>query len=215
MERKEKIRISIGLTMNIIVFLCMIFCLFFLIKHTIDNPDDNRFRYFTNISNIAVGCVALVNIVFLIVSLIKGRIIFPQCVSIIKFVALSMTNLTFLTVLFLLAPMTSFVQMYREIKFFTHLIIPVFAMISYLFFEEKTLFKWKFIFFGLVPFTLYSTIYITNVVFLKRWPDLYQINKDGLWFLYLTLFCIVDFGICVGMYFLKRLTKKEPKQESS
>lgn len=209
MNTKERTRLIVGLIINVIVFGLVIYCLFTFIKFLLRGDPDIRFRYFTNISNLTVGAIALANSVFLTLSLIKGKLIYPKVLSIIKVVGLSMTTLTFFTVLFVIAPLTSYKEMYENVRFITHLVVPILVVVSYLFFEEKTLFAWKYSFFGIIPMIIYGVIYVTNVVFLKTWPDLYQINTHGLWFLFVIVFCISDLVCAQGLYFLKRLVNKK------
>ena len=209
MNKNERIRLIIGLVINVIVFCLVMYCLITFIKYLARGDADNRFRYFTNISNLTVGLLALANSVFLTISLIKNKIVFPKILSILKIVGISMTTLTFFTVLFVIAPMTSFTEMYENVRFITHLVVPILVVVSYLFYEEKTLFEWKYSFFGIIPMVIYGCIYIPNVVFLKRWPDLYSINTYGLWYIFVIVFCIADLLIAQGLYFLKRFVNKK------
>ena len=205
MSKKEQIRLIIGIVINLTIFGLEVFCLCNFINYLIQGNPDNRFRYFTNISNLAVGTVALINIVLLSLSIYKKRIIYPKLLSVIKFMAIVMTTLTFLTVLLVLAPITSYQEMYSNVKFITHLVTPLLALLSYLFFEEKELFNWKLSLLGIAPFAIYTIIYIINVVFLDSWPDLYKVNAQGLWYLYVIGFFVAVFGVSQGLYFLKKL----------
>lgn len=209
MNKKERIRIIIGSIINLAIFAISVYCLTVFIRWLYDQPEDNRFIYFTNVSNLSVGFISLFSGTFLLLSACKGQMILPKFMAIIKYIGLSMTTLTFFTVLFVIAPMTSYPGMYSGVKFFTHLIIPVFAMISYLFFEDKYLFSCKWSLVGLIPFAIYSTIYAISVVGTKTWPDIYQINKNGLWYLFMIAFYVADFAILQGIYFLKKLLVKK------
>ena len=205
MNKKERIRLIIGVIINIAIFVLEVYCLAYFIRHLINGDLDNRFRYYTNVSNMTVGLISLINAIFLIVSLIKGEMVFPQILSIIKFMGLCMTTLTFFTVLLLIAPLTSYKEMYENVKFITHLVVPVIAMISYLFLEERTHFAWKHSFLGMMPFVVYSLVYVSNVIYIKAWPDLYKINAHGMWLLMVLAFYVFNFGITQGVYFLKKI----------
>ena len=215
MTKGQRIRFIIATVINITIFALAIYCLVLFIKYILNGSEDNRFRYFTNVSNLTVGTLSLVNAVFLIISLIKGEVFYPKAMSIIKYMGLSMTTLTFFTVLFVIAPIAGFPYMYGEVRFITHLVIPLAGMLSYLFLEETTLFEWKYSLLGFVPFFIYSLVYVPNVIFLHTWPDLYHINTYGLWYLLLIAFYAGNFGITQGLYFLKKLiNKKVFKQEN-
>ena len=208
MSTKGKIRILTGAIINIVVFCLGIYCLIKFIGYCLDGNPDNRFRYYTNISNLTVAFIALPNAILLILSALKREMIYPKFFSVIKFIGLSMTTLTFFTVLFILAPLTSFKEMYENMRFITHLIIPLLVMISFLFFEEKTLFEWKFSLLGLIPPLIYSVVYVTNAIWLKIWPDIYQINKQGIWFVYVIALDVFGFVLSEGLYYLKKMLIK-------
>ena len=212
MSKQDKIKLIIAAIINMIIFVLEVFCLIVFIKHLVDGNEDNRFRYYTNISNLFVGLVALINAIILLKAVVKGKLIYSKALSIIKFSGLSMICLTFFTVLFIIAPITSFQLMYSDVKFITHLVTPILAVISYLFLEEKEIFNWKLSLIGIVPTLIYAIVYIINVVFLTTWPDLYRINTYGLWFIFSPLEVLFGFGLSQGLYFLKKaLIKKSNK----
>ena len=207
MNRNKRIKYTIASIINMVIFGIMIYCLVSLIKSL--NNGNNRFIYFTNISNLLVGLMSLINVFFFIMSLVKNKDCIHPIFSLIKMVFISMTTLTFFTVLFVIAPLNGFQNSYSGRNFFTHVIVPLLSLTSYLFFEEKMQLQWKYTFLILVPFVIYSIVYVINVVALQSWPDIYQINKHGLWYLYLIGFLVMDFALGQGLYFLKRFIDKK------
>ena len=115
-----------------------------------------------------------------------------------------MITLTFFTVLFFLAPLTSFKEMYQNMRFITHLVIPLLAIISYLFFEERFLFTWKVSLVGTVPPVIYAIIYGLNVALFKTWPDIYKVNEKGIWYVFAIITFVFNFVLVQGLYFLKK-----------
>ena len=207
MQRSERIRAIAAAIINAVVFGMMVYCFITLVRSFING--NNRFIYFTNISNLLVGLMAAVNAVFLLLSVIKNKNCVPYIFSLIKLVLISMTTLTFFTVLFVIGPIDGYPKSYSGRNFFTHLVVPVLSLVSYLFFEEKSKLQWRHSFIALIPFAIYAVVYVINVVILKSWPDIYQINKQGLWYLFLLAFLLADFGIGQGLYFLKGLIDKK------
>ena len=193
---------------NIIVFGLSIFCLCNFIGYIIKGSPDNRFRYFTNLSTIMVGLIALPNAILLFLSAIKRKMLISTAFSVFKYVGLSMIALTFFTVLFFIAPLTSYKEMYQNMRFITHLVIPLLVIVSYLFFEENVLFNWKLSLIGVVPSVIYTIVYGVNVPLLKTWPDIYKVNNNGLWFLFAFITIIFNVAISLGLYFLKKLVVK-------
>ena len=122
-----------------------------------------------------------------------------------------MTTLTFFTVLFVIGPIDGYLKNYSGRNFFTHLIVPLLALFSYLFLEEKLELKWKYSLLILIPLIIYSIVYVINVVVLESWPDIYMINKQGLWYLFLIAFLVGDFALGQGFYFLKKLIDRKSR----
>ena len=209
MVKSERIKYIVAFIINVVVFTLAIYCLVSLIRSALNG--NNRFIYFTNISNLIVGFLASVNATFLLISIIRNENYVPRLFTLIKVIAISMTTLTFFTVLFVIGPIDGYVKNYSGRNFFTHLIIPLSVLISYLFLEEKQDFRWEFSLLILIPLFIYSIFYVTNVVILKTWPDIYFINKQGLWYLFLLAFLVGDFAIGQGMYFLKKLIDKKSR----
>ena len=209
MEKSKKLKLNIAVIINLIVFGIAVYCFISLLNSF--HKGANKFIYYTNISNLIVGAVSFANLIFISISLCKDRLIMPKAFSIIKFVALSMTSLTFVTVLFLIGPLTGFDESYSGRNFFTHLVIPILALCSYLFLEENIKFKWRASLFVLIPHTIYSTVYLLNILVFGTWPDLYMLNTGGLWYLFMLMFFAMDFGVAQGIYFLKKfIDKKQP-----
>ena len=202
MSRDKKVKFTIASILNLSVFCIVIYCLISLISFF--NNGNNRFIYFTNISNLFVGFISLTNTILLTLSVVRNKNCIPRAFSLIKVIALSMTTLTFFIVLFEIGPIDGYQKNYSGRNFFTHLVVPNLSLLSYLFFEEKLKIRWEYSFTVLIPLLVYSLTYVINVIIIKSWPDIYQINKQGLWYLYLLAFLVVDFGIGQGIYFLKR-----------
>ena len=61
--------------------------------------------------------------------------------------------------------------------------------------------------------SIYTIVYITNVVFLKTWKDIYSVNKQGLWYVFVLVALVSDFLLSQGLYFLKRRVHKKALEE--
>lgn len=208
MSKQEKRRITIGLVINIILFVLSIICLLDYIRYLVNGNPDIRFRYFTNISTLVVGLTSIIKAAFLFASLLKGEMVYPKGLSIFGFVGLTMTALTFFIVL-ISSPFVGLYKAYSNIKIITHLILPILTVISYLFFEEKKVFEWEYSLIHLVPVLSYSFIYWINVVVIKQWPDLYKVNTNGHWYVGVIIAIISSVFLSQGLYFIKkRLIKK-------
>ncbi|MCR5348065.1 MAG: hypothetical protein K6E59_00420 [Bacilli bacterium] len=213
MAKNQRIRTIVAIFINALIVGLAGYCLVSLTRSAING--NNRFIYFTNISNVTVGFLAIANLVLLILSVVKDKNVVPPFFSWIKFVGISMTTLTFFTVLFVIGPIDGYAKNFSGRNFLTHLIIPLSALFSCLFLEEKLPQKWRYSLFVLIPFGIYAVFYVLNVVMLASWPDIYRINQQGLWYLFLLAFIIADFGIGQGMYFLKAFLDKKLLKEKA
>lgn len=209
MENKERIRLAIGAAINFTVFAIAIYCMVTFIGYIVRGSGDNRFIYYTNISNITVGFLSLVHGTLLVISILKRQMIVPKVFSIIKYISITMTTLTFFVVLFAIWPVIGFIDSYGGLRFFTHFFNPVVIVISYLFFEERIQYDWKYSWLGVLPAAIYTTVYVINVVGLGSWPDIYRINAKGLWYVYMIIINLGGVGLDQGLYFLKRFIIKK------
>lgn len=200
---KEKIKLLLRLLIDLMIVALEIYCLINFLSYLFKGNPDIRFRYFTNISNLSVGLISLVDFIILITSLIKKKEYHFKIFSIIKFIGVSMTTLTFIVVL-IATPFIGFHASYSGIKIITHLIVPLLIAISFLFISKDEQFEWKYSLLGIVPPISYSIIYIFNVIILNNWPDIYKINKDGFWYIYILISILLGFLLSEGLYFLKK-----------
>lgn len=200
---KEKIKLLLTLLIDLTIVALEIYCLINFLSYFFKGNHDIRFRYFTNISNLFVGLISLVDFIILITSLIKKKEYHFKIFSIIKFIGVSMTTLTFIVVL-IATPFIGFRASYSGIKIITHLIVPLLIAISFLFISKDEQFEWKYSLLGIVPPISYSIIYIFNVIILNNWPDIYKINKDGFWYIYILISILLGFLLSEGLYFLKK-----------
>ena len=212
-------RIKISMIMNIGIVLMVTICsilMFEGIKITneealLESSKIQMFRYFTVDSNILVGIVSLILVIYES-RVIKERIEIPNWVYIGKMMGTSAVTLTFLTTLFFLAPQYGFIKMFQNNNLFFHAIIPIFAIISYVFFEKHKSTN-KDIFLGMIPMILYSIYYIGNVLVhlenggLTYQYDFYGFLQGNIHRIYIMIPIIYLFTYCIS-YALITLNKK-------
>ena len=208
MTNKEKARRIIGLIINLIIIGIVIYCVYIFILRIMNGNKDIKFRYFTNISNITVAIVSIIHVPYIINTLITGKEKYHPYLLVFEYVGMAMTTLTFFTILFTF-PMIGLDSAYGKEKIFTHLIVPLLVIFSFLFFEEKIIFPWKYSSLVLAPIIGYSVAYSINVVWLKTWPDLYGTNTNGLGYLFALLAISLGYIFAQGLYFLKKLIIKK------
>ena len=119
------------------------------------------FKYYTVDSNILMGIVSLIMLIYEYLYIKKKKFI-PKFVFILKFIGTTTISLTFITTLVFLTPKLGFYNLYNNSNLFFHLIVPLLAIISYVFFERYDS-KYRESLLGIVPMLIYAVYYISNV----------------------------------------------------
>lgn len=144
------------------------------------------FEYFTVDSNILAAVAAFIMLVFNVLGFINGSAI-PAWVMHIKFIGSVAVGLTFFVVMLLLAPYAGYRHMLEGCSLFTHLIVPVLAMLSFICFDGGGILPAYAIALALIPAAVYGAVYFRMVVIVGEdkggWNDFYGFNKGGKWYL--------------------------------
>ena len=170
----NKISLSINIIIVLLVTLASIFMFtgirFMPSKLSLESNSLEMFKYFTVDSNLFLGIVTLI---FIIYKLNVNTI--PKSIFILKFMATSAVMLTFIVTLFFLVPQYGFYAMYSNNNLFFHLIVPILSFLSYVFFDNYDN-RYKYAIYGILPMFLYSIFYILNI--------LLHLNNGGLTYKY-------------------------------
>ena len=159
-----------------------------------------QFRYFTVLSNILCAISALI----MAISQIGGNV--SQPVFLLKYLGTVSVTLTFLTVLLFLAPTQGgFAQWFSGDFFYTHLVGPLLAILSFCLLEKRPM-SLGTAMLGLVPMLLYGAVYLYKVVLApeeRRWEDFYGFNGKGMWLISgvvmiagTSIICLVFWQVC-------------------
>ncbi len=148
----------------------------------------HSFRFFTVLSNFFVAIVAVMVIVRNIKNLVHDSYDYPTWLITLKHVATTAVTITFLTVLLFLAPSFAiagkgYFTLLLGTHCYMHVLNPVLAILSYVFFESCHNINLKQSLYGLLPVAIYAVIYTTMVVFVGEanggWPDFYNFTFGG------------------------------------
>lgn len=180
-------------------------------------------RYFTVQSNILVAIGAVITIIFNIKIIVSGEYKIPTWASMFKYAGTVAVTVTFITVVVFLGPIVasqgvSYFELFARHNFILHLLSPVLAIVTFLFFERSDDFKFVYTLFGVAPTVLYSFMY-APLVLTKVWPDFYGFTFGGkLWAVPISLIVMygATFGLAVAERAIKRLIwKKLEKKEKA
>ncbi len=156
--KKNKIRIIINAILSLTVFVVWILSFFFWRDSTLGGNGWSDLKYFTVESNLLVGVVA---VIYLVYRLVKGGEL-PKWLSVLKYLSAAAVFVTFTVVVVFLGPMYGYGRMYYGSNLFFHLLIPLFAIAEYVVFGEELSFRESF--YAVAPPVFYGIGYLTNCI---------------------------------------------------
>lgn len=192
---KKNLKISIILNLLVFIFTLLGVIIMFTgfkfmhgVEPILETTKLGMFKFFTVDSNIFIGIVSLIFLIYEIRKL-KYKKEIPTSLYVLKLTATSSVSLTLLVVFFYFVPITSFqiLPMIMNSNLFFHLIIPVLSIISFVFFEKTKKIEYKFTFLGLIPTLLYGIYYLINVLIhiennkISPTYDFYYFVQNGIW----------------------------------
>ena len=224
----ERTRTIVSVSINIIIFVTMVASLIVGIIGDTTSVSEERttglavFKFFTVQSNVLTGIVSAVFAGYGI-AILKGRISkLPSVLYTIKLVLTVGVAITFLTVVFVLAPIApkGYFSLFAGTNFFFHFAIPVLAVVVFVFFEPTDDIPLKQTAFGVLHMVLYGVFYMT-VLFTHmengRVPikyDWYGFYQNGpVWYaIMLVLMVAFTYFICWLLWILnKKIATKKTK----
>ena len=217
---KDNKRFIASFILNILVFLLVLIGTIVMITVRSEELASNNisvFKYFTFQSNIFMGFVALIYAYYqyLVIRGKNEKIL--QNMGIFNLIATSAVALTFVIVIAFLAPGYGFNKMYKNANLFFHLLVPVVAIVNYLFFTKSDKYHFPLTLLTIIPSFLYGVVYFIVVAALNGYGDLkidfYMFGKDGPLigaFNFLAVMSIA-YALALLSYFLNRLVFKKSK----
>ena len=167
-----------------------------VIRRTEKGKLPETFRYFTVLSNLFVALAALILLIC------EFFDVLPAWAATLKYMGTVSVTLTFLVVLLFLWPSLGSIQgLWDGPELFMHLVTPLLAVLSFLFYEKQGLSAWI-IPLGLLPVLLYGWLYLDRVVVTKTWRDMYGFNKNGRWKLSFSLLTLGTVAIALLLWWL-------------
>lgn len=145
-------------------------------------------RFFTVLSNIFVAISSSMMIAFNIKNLVHDTNVYPKWLVTLKHMATSAVAVTFVTVALLLSPTYAIIgkgyfTLFLGNHVYMHLLTPILAIITFVFFECSHHIGLKNSLLAMVPVGLYAILYMTMVVFIGEanggWPDFYNFTFGG------------------------------------
>jgi len=212
--KKDFIRVIVNSVLAIAVFTVWILSFFFWRDSTLGGSGWSDLKYFTVQSNLLVGVVAVLWLVF---RLAKGKGGVPRWLTLLKYLSTVAVSVTFLVVLTFLGPLYGYGRMYYGANLFFHLLVPLFAMGEYALLEEGEI-SFRMSFFAALPPFLYGIGYLTNCLVngIGSWDtvrhDWYSFLEWGypVGIAMFLLLCAVAWGLGLALRAMNRAAKRIP-----
>lgn len=184
----EKRKVTASLILNALIVLTtigVVISYFFGNDGKYHIPPSFRFCLFTTDSNLLCMLTSAIMCFFEIRFLRSGKPI-PDLALILKFVGTTAVALTFTIVITFLGPLMGFMEMvFGGTSIYMHFFGPIFAFVSFCFFETKCILSKKMLIPAVVPALIYGVIYLIMVVLVGAdnggWIDFYSFNMNGMW----------------------------------
>ena len=126
-----------------------------------------NFKFYTVLTNVFCGIIAAV---YLVLILLKKD---TDKMSALKLAAVCGVAITFAVVAFMFGPLYGFPQFYKRGNLFFHLLLPLAAMIEFIFVKRNKI-PFRYAVVAAVPTFLYGAGYLTNILINGiggPWPD--------------------------------------------
>ena len=130
------------------------------------------FKYFTFQSNIFVGTIAAIYAYYQLLILLNKKDKIPHVLFVFNHVGVTAVGLTFFIVVLFLAPGYGFDKMYNNANLFFHALVPIIAMLNYLFFLKENKIKFLETIFAVIPPISYGIVYFIVVASQNGYGDL-------------------------------------------
>ena len=223
----------VSLFMNMLVIMFTVYAMVYNFRTDIVQNDAwfgfrgfKCLRFFTVLSNVYAAIACGIMLFFNAKNIIGDEYDFPLWASVVKFSATAAVSLTFVTVVFFLAPYAvfygkSYFSLFTNNNFFMHFLSPVLCIASTLVFERSEPLGFKRTVFGVLPAVAYSLVYTPLVIIGEEnggWPDFYGFTFGGNYII--TPFVVIGiyaaaFAISVLLVKLKAVFAKKIAVEPS
>ena len=170
MNRKEHKTFEIILNLIIVIFTVIGIILMLTSEAeegALQSSGIENFKFYTVLTNVFCGIVALIYLVCIFAK--KGT----EKMAALKLAAVCGVAITFAVVAFMFGPLYGFLQFYKRGNLYFHLLLPVTAMIEFIFVKRRKI-PFKFTVFFSFFFFIYGTGYLLNILINGiggPWPD--------------------------------------------
>ena len=204
---KERKKLKLALFLNIIIVVMEIVSLIM----SYNRNRINMFMFYTEESNLFALISCMIFCLYALPSLRFRNNTIPKWLKVLKYMSTCCLLVTFLVVLFVLAPMYNMgykMLFLNNSMLFHHLLCPILMFISFVFFEADNTLTKKYVNYAIIPTVLYAIIMIILNITNKiegPYPFL-LVHKQSIYMSIIWFIAIVGGAYLVG-FFLQILIK--------
>ena len=213
-------RFIVSFVLNILVFLLVLAGTIVMVSvksEELATNDLSVFKYFTFQSNVFMGCVAAVYGYYQLLMILKKVDKIPHALTIFNLIATSAVALTFIVVIAFLGPGYGYDKMYKNANLFFHLLVPVLAIVNFIFYSRSEKYHFIQTLFTIIPSFLYGLVYFIVVASQNAYGDIkidfYFFGKDGPLIGAVNYLAVMSIAYVIALilYFSNRLVFKKSK----
>jgi hypothetical protein len=184
----------------ICVFISVVTNLLATPTELVEEVGTKTFRMFTVLSNMFVAISIAMTVPFTVDGIRQRNYHLPRWIVNMLFVSITCITLTFLISLTVLSAYAGFYAIMLEGKnLFLHTLVPISAIVTFLFINTSHNVKFKATFYALVPILMYGIVYVISAIFIGEdnggWRDHYHFNEFLPWPVMFVLIISLAFGI--------------------
>ena len=194
--------------LNLLLSIVMIMGVFAsIVVNLVSDPNElvqevglKTFRMFTDLSNMFVGITSAMTIPFAVDGIRQKNYHLPRWIMNLTLASVTAVSVTFATALLTLAPRAGFVRiMLTSTNLMMHTIVPLTAILSFLFINTYHTIKFKATIFAVIPVTIYAACYFVMAVLIGEenggWRDHYRFLELMPWYRMLAIVLSLTFGL--------------------
>ena len=208
LQKTHSLNSFLNLTFSILivvfVFICIVMNLLADPTEIVEEVGTKTFRMFTVLSNMFVGVTFAMTIPFAVDGIRTRNYHLPRWIVTLTYASVICVTLTFLVALTILSPRAGFYEMMlEETNLFLHTIVPVMAIVSFLFVNSYHTIKFKTTFIAMAPMLAYAVTYLVMAILIGEenggWRDHYRFEELMPWYYILILMLVLTFGIATAL----------------
>ena len=184
----------------VFVFIAVVIKLLAAPTELVEEVGIKTFRMYTVLSNMLVAISVAMTIPFTIDGIRYKNYHLPRWIVNFIFISTTCITLTFIVSITLLSAYAGFdVIMLEGTNLFLHTIVPIIAIITFLFINFYHTVKFKVTWYALIPVGMYAIVYLISAIIIGQenggWRDHYHFNEFIPWYIVFVIIFALVFGI--------------------